>query len=159
MSSRSYIHRLPERRGARFGYWMSKLVLAAAITALATGCGAYALPGSIASPTPRGATHYDVTATQADHNVTMRVGQRLEVVLLAAEGMTGWTHPDSSDRSVLAPIVDPLANAAHRVTLAAFQATKAGQAEVRATSSPQCSPAQACPMLLSVYSLKVTVTR
>jgi len=44
------------------------------------------------------------------------------------------------------------------VTLAAFEAKKAGQAEIISNASPNCSPGQACPTYLAVYSLKVTVT-
>ena len=78
-------------------------------------------------------------------------------MLHAPNGMNNWTHPQSSDTSVLAPIVDPAATAARGVTLAAFQAVKPGQADVTANASPMCSPGAACPMYLAVYSLKVTV--
>lgn len=101
---------------------------------------------------------YDVTATNNDHAVTLGVGQKLEVVLHAGQGMNNWSHPASSDTSVLAPIVDPAATAAIGVTLAAFQAAKPGAVDVTSNASPKCSPGQACPMYLAVYSLKVTVT-
>ena len=66
----------------------------------------------------------------------------------------------SSDlTSVLAPTVDPAATAAIGVTLAAFKAMQPGQVDVTANASPKCSPGQACPMYLAVYSLKVTVIR
>ena len=58
----------------------------------------------------------------------------------------------------MSPIVDPAATAARGVTLAAFEAKKAGQAEITSNASPNCSPGQACPTYLAVYSLKVTVT-
>jgi len=102
---------------------------------------------------------YDVTATNTDHAVTMQVGQKLEVVLRAAQGMNNWSHPVASDTSVLAPTVDPAATAAIGVTLAAFEAMRPGQVDVTANASPKCSPGQACPMYLAVYSLKVTVIR
>jgi hypothetical protein len=73
--------------------------------------------------------------------------------------MNNWTHPQSSDQSVLQPIVDPAATAAIGVTLAAFQAVAPGQANVTSTGSPKCSPGQACPMYLALYTLQVTVTR
>ena len=88
----------------------------------------------------------------------MHVGQKLVVVLHAPSGMSSWTHPISSDNSILAPIVDPAAMAARGVTLAAFEARKQGQVEVSANASPLCSPGQACPMLVAVYALKVTIT-
>lgn len=108
------------------------------------------------SPSPR--LGYDVTATNTDHAVTMKVGQKLEVVLRAAQGMNDWSHPNSSDQSVLSPIVDPAATAAIGVTLAAFKAMKPGQVDVTANASPRCPPPQVCPMYLAVYSLRVTVT-
>jgi len=101
---------------------------------------------------------FDVTATNSDQAVTMHVGQKLEVVLRAPQGMNDWTHPVSSDTSVLVAIVDPAATAALGVTLAAFEARKSGQVDVTSNASPNCSPGQACPMYLAVYSLRVTVT-
>ena len=127
---------------------------------LAVACGATGVgPGSNPSPSPSNSVGYDVTATNTDHAVTMQVGQKLEVVLRAAQGMNNWSHPVASDTSVLAPIVDPAATAAIGVTLAAFEAIKAGEVDVTANASPKCSPGQACPMYLAVYSLRVTVIR
>lgn len=103
--------------------------------------------------------HFDVTAGESVHEISMRVGQRLEVVLHATTGMGNWSHPASSDQKVLAPIVDPAATAARGVTLAAFEARNAGQAEITAYASPLCSPGQACPMYAALYTLKVTVTQ
>jgi hypothetical protein len=137
---------------------MQKSVLAAPIAMMAVACGAYAMPGEGSSPTPGGGMNYDVTATETVHQVSMHVGQRLEVVLHAPSGMANWSHPESSDKAVLVPIVDPAATAARGVTLAAFEARKAGQVEVRANASPLCSPGQPCPMLIAVYSLRVIVT-
>lgn len=136
-----------------------KALLVAALAMLAVGCGAYAMPGGDTTPTPSGGMNYDVTATDNVHEVSMHVGQRLEVVLHAPSGMSNWTHPESSDRSVLEPVVDPAAMAARGVTLAAFAARKPGQVTVTSNSSPMCSPGQACPMLIAVYSLKVTITQ
>jgi len=125
---------------------------------LAVACGATGF-GSPATSTPS-PNHlgFDVTATNTDQTVTMHVGQKLEVVLRAGQGMNNWSHPTSSDESVLAPIVDPAATAARGVTLAAFEARKAGDVTVTSNSGPACSPGLACPMYLAVYSLKVTVT-
>lgn len=137
---------------------MTNPALAAAVAILAVACGAYAGPGAGSSPTPGGGVGYDVVATENDQAITMRAGQKLEVVLRAPNGMSNWTHPTSSDTSVLAPIVDPAATAARYVTLAAFEARRSGRSEVSATASPLCSPGQACPMFVALYSLKVTVT-
>ena len=88
----------------------------------------------------------------------MHVGQRLEVVLHANQGMKPWTHPVSSDASILAPIVDTAATAVRGVTLAAFQANAKGQVEITANAAPDCAPNQPCAMYLAVYNLKVTIT-
>jgi hypothetical protein len=134
------------------------LVLAA-LALLAVACGATGVgPGSNPSPSPSNSLGYDVTATNTDHAVTMHVGQKLEIVLRAAQGMNNWSQPVAGDTSVLAPIVDPAATAAIGVTLAAFKAMKAGEVDVTANASPKCSPGQACPMYLAAYSLRVTVT-
>jgi hypothetical protein len=142
---------------------MKKLVLPAMVAVLFAACGysPCACEGDGTLPvhtTPTQGMGFDVTATQNDHAVTMRVGQRLEVVLHAPDGMNDWTHPISNDTSVLSPIVDPAATAARGVTLAAFEAKKQGEVQVSANASPRCSPGQACPMFLAVYSLKVTIT-
>jgi hypothetical protein len=139
---------------------MTRIVPAALIALLLTACGAYGIgTGTNPTPTPSSGLRFDVTATENDHAVTMRAGQRLEVVLHAGRGLNSWTHPESSDSSVLAPIVDPAATSARGVTLAAFEARKVGQTEVTATASPMCTPGQACPMYIALYSLKVTVTQ
>lgn len=142
---------------------MKLLVLLGAVAVLFVSCGyspcacdgAGTLPVP-ASPSPR--LGFDVTATNTDHAVTMNVGQKLEVVLRAGQGMNNWSHPASSDTSVLEPVVDPAATAAVGVTLAAFQAVTPGQVEVTSNAGPKCSPGQACPMYVAVYSLRVTVT-
>ena len=139
---------------------MKKFVFLAAIACLMVACGATGIgSGSNPSPTPSEGMGFDVTVTENDHSVTLHPGQKLEVVLHAPNGMNSWTHPISNDTSVLSPIVDPAATAARGVTLAAFEARKTGMVEVSSNASPQCSPGQACPMYIAVYSLKVTVTR
>jgi len=133
-------------------------VLVAAVATLTIACGAYAVPGAGATPTPHGGVSYDVTATESVHEVSMHPGQRLEVVLHAPSGVNNWTHPTSSNTSVLTPVVDPAAMAARGVTLAAFEARKPGQVNVTSNASPVCGPGQACPLYIAVYSLKVTIT-
>jgi hypothetical protein len=135
-----------------------KFLVVAAFAVVAVACGAPG-SGSNPTPTPREGMGFDVTATNNDHAATMRVGQKLEVVLHAPNGMNNWTHPLSSDTSILSPIVDPAATAALGVTLAAFEANKAGEVEVTSNASPHCATGQACPMYLAVYSLKVTITQ
>jgi hypothetical protein len=134
---------------------MNRFVVVAALGLLLTGCAGRDCQQCAAPINPVGV---DVTATEKDQAVTMRAGQKLEVVLHAPQGMGRWTHPQSNDASVLLPIVDPAATSARDVTIAAFEAKKTGVAQVSATASPQCASGQACPMLIALYSLKVTVT-
>jgi hypothetical protein len=136
---------------------MKKVVFLAAIIMAGSACGHQPHYMPALSPTPQ--TGYAVTATNTDHHVTMHVGDKLEVVLRAAQGMNNWSHPTSSDPSVLTSIVDPAATAAVGVTLAAFQAMKPGEVDVTSNGSPKCSPGQACPMYVALYELRVLVTR
>jgi hypothetical protein len=137
-----------------------RFLFLAAIALLAVACGATGIgSGSNPTPTPDQGMGFDVTATNTDHAVTMHVGQKLEVVLHAANGMNDWTHPVSNDTSILSPIVDTAATAARGVTLAAFTAHKPGEVEITSNGSPHCPPGAPCPMYLAVYSLKVTVTQ
>jgi hypothetical protein len=111
--------------------------------------------GSSPSPTEN-PTHFDVTATEKDHAISMHVGQRLELVLHGG-GNLNYQQVRSSDTSILAPTVDPAATAARGVTLAAFEAKSAGQAHVTAIGAPVCPSGQACPMFVILYTLTVTV--
>lgn len=144
---------------------MFKLPLVGAIVALlfaACGYSPCACDGSGTLPvqtSPSPGLGFDVTATNSDHAVTMHVGQKLEVVLRATQGMQNWSHPVSSDQSVLGPVVDPAATAARGVTLAAFEAKKAGDVTVTSYAGAACPSGQACPMYLAVYSLRVTITQ
>lgn len=101
--------------------------------------------------------HFDVTATEKDHAVSMHVGEKLEVVLHGG-GQLNYQQVRSSDESVLAPTVDPAATAVRGVTLAAFVAKSAGTARVTAVGAPVCPSGQACPMFAVLYTLTVTVT-
>jgi hypothetical protein len=134
------------------------LVISAAV--LISGCGS-AGAGSNPTPSPSpssGNLNFDVTVTEATKAASMRVGQKLEVVLKAGSGMNNWTQPRSSDESILAPIVNPAATAVRGATLAAFQAKAPGQVDVTAYAGPVCPSGQACPMYVMVYSVRVTVT-
>jgi hypothetical protein len=136
-----------------------RILLVAIAAALAmSACGTVGT-GSSPSPTPSTVPNlnFDVTVSEKDTAATMRVGQKLEVVLRANNGMTNWSPPKSSDESILAPIVDPAATAARGVTLAAFQAKSTGPADITAYAGPLCSPGQACPMYVVVFSVRVTV--
>jgi hypothetical protein len=136
------------------------VVISAAL--LISGCGSVGTGSGLApSPSPSTSSNpmgFDVTVTETTKAASIRVGQKLEVVLHAGSGLNNWTQPRSSDESVLTPIVNPAATAVRGVTLAAFQAKAAGQADITAYGSPTCPSGQACPMYVMLYSVKVTVT-
>jgi hypothetical protein len=135
-----------------------RAVLGAVVAGLMLSACGSAGDGSASTPgvTPS-ALQFDVAVSEKDTVVKMRAGQKLEVVLHAYPNMDNWTLPRSSDEAVLAPIANPAATAARGVTLAGFQALAPGEATVTAMASPHCSPGQACPMYVALYSLKVTV--
>src|ERR1700674_2629280 len=138
---------------------MRILMLVIAAAALLSGCGSVGTASQ--DPTPSASSNpmtFDVTATETTQAASMRVGQKLEVVLHAGGGMNNWTQPRSSDESILAPTVNPAATAVRGVTLAAFLAKAPGQVNVSAYGSPTCPSGQACPMYVIVFSVKVTVT-
>ena len=151
----------------RFSIEMRKILAAFALVWILAACGRYSGGvGSDSTPTPippvpstgPGLNNFDVTATDQDHVAALRVGQRLLVVLHAGANMRTWSHPASSDTTMLAPIVDPAAASPAGVTVAAFQAQAPGQVAVTAISGPNCASGQACPMYAILYSLQVTIT-
>ena len=101
--------------------------------------------------------HFDITATEKDHAVSMHVGQKLEVVLHGG-GQLRYQQVTSSNTSLLEPTVNPAATAALGVTLAAFKARAPGEARVTAVGAPVCRSGQACPMFAVLYTLTVTIT-
>lgn len=138
---------------------MKKLLIVLVSALALTACGSYNLgTGSGPTPSTNPGLNFDAAVSEKDHAVTLHVGQKVEVVLHASNGMNNWTQPKSSDTSILAPVPNPAATAARSVTLAAFQAVAPGQAEITSNASPVCPPGQACPMYLEVYSVKVTIT-
>jgi hypothetical protein len=138
---------------------LKRALLVAAAGLLLSACGSIGT-GAAPSPTPSSGPGlgFDVQVTEKDHTSTVRVGQKLELVLHAYGGLTNWSQLRSSDTSILVPIVNPAATAVRGVTLAAFKALAPGEVDVTATATPDCSPGQACPMLAALYTLKVTVT-
>jgi phage tail protein X len=136
-----------------------KALLVALSAALAiTACGSAAGAGPDPTPSTGPGLGFDVVVSEQDHVATLHVGQTLEVVLHANSGMANWTPPRSSNEGILVPVVNPAATAVRGVTLASFQALAPGEAEITSNASPNCSPGQACPMYIAVYSVKVTVT-
>lgn len=137
------------------------LVSIAAALALCA-CGA---AGTAATPSPSpdnpstAPGHgFDVSVTENNKAISIRVGQRLEAVLHANPGMTAWSGVRSSDPSILMSVVDTGATAVRGVTLAGFQAIAPGQAQITAVAGASCSPGQACPMYAILLTIDVTVT-
>ena len=130
-------------------------LLVVVIALLVVGCGAV---GQGAGPSPSdNPLHFDVTATERDHAVSMHVGQKLEVVLHGGGQLT-YQQVTSSNTSILEPTVNPAATAVLGVTLAAFKARAPGEARVTAVGAPVCPSGQACPMFAVLYTLTVTIT-
>lgn len=146
---------LPNDPGSVFGTEMRLLLVLAVM--LTAACGSAGL-GASPSPTPSdNPMHFDVTATEKDHAVSMHAGQKLEVVLHGGTQVR-YQQVRSSDPSILEPTVDPAATAALGVTLAAFKADRSGQTTVTAVGAPICASNQPCPMFAILYTLTVTVT-
>jgi hypothetical protein len=118
-------------------------------------CGAYG--PVIFTPSVAPAPGFDLAVTEKSRAATMRVGQKVEVVLHANPGMTNWSGVSSSNPSVLTSIVNPAATAARGVTMAAFQAMAPGTARITATAGATCSPGQACPQYLVLLTIDITV--
>jgi hypothetical protein len=139
---------------------MVRIALALATAALilgACGDGDCSCARGPATPSPKLAEGFDVLVTERDQDVSMRVGQRIEVVLTQRSGMTAWGPIMADDTTVLEPVPTGI-TAARGVTVAGFAALKPGAATIRSTAGPQCSPGQACPMYAVLYSPRVTVT-
>ena len=134
------------------------LVAAAAVLVI-SACGSYST-GSSPTPTPSSGPglNFDVVVTEKDRAAGIHVGQTLEVVLHASSGMNNWAQVRSTNEAILTPTVNPAATAVRGVTLAAFKAMAAGDADVTAYASPDCPPGQACPAYVQVLTIKVTVS-
>jgi hypothetical protein len=99
---------------------------------------------------------YDVLITDTDRAVTVKSGQRIELVLHAKPGMSDWGGVNVDDYTVLRAIPTGI-TAARGVTIAGYEAVRPGTATIRATATPLCSPGQACPAFAMIYEVRVTV--
>ena len=98
-----------------------------------------------------------VLVTERDQAVSVHVGQKLEVYLFERPGMNPWSPITVDDQAVLAPVptgITPVRGA----TIAGFAATRPGTATITSYAGPLCSPGQACPMYVVLFSARVTVT-
>ena len=134
-----------------------KAGLAFLVALAVSACGAVGT-GSAPSPSQGPGSRFDLAVSEKSSAASMKVGQKVEAVLHARQGMAAWSGVRSSDTSVLAPIVDPAATSVRGVTLAAFQALAPGTAQITATAGADCSPGRACPQFLMVLTITITVT-
>ena len=134
-------------------------LLLAACTAGSPAPSSPAAPPSVAEPASGGtALSPAATITNAEEgkSIQVRVGQALDVVLKADDGMDPW-QVANPDPAILAPTVNPAAAAAKGMTLRAFKAIAPGMAAVRATDRPTCNPGQACSRLIRAFTATVVV--
>lgn len=136
---------------------MRSLLIGIAAALALCACGAPATGIGPASPSIPG-RGFDVSVTETDHAISLRVGQKLEAVLHPNPAMTAWSGIKSTDPSILAAIVDTGATAVRGATVAGFQAVEPGHAQITAYAGMDCSPGQACAMFLLVLAIDVTVT-
>jgi hypothetical protein len=136
--------------------WIVVSLAALALSACGAVAGAGPNPG--ASPSTGPGSHFDLAVSEKSSAASMKVGQKLEAVLHARQGMAAWNGVHSTDTSVLAPIVDSAATSVRGVTLAAFQALAPGTAQITATAGADCSPGTACPQFLMVLTITITVS-
>lgn len=118
-------------------------------------CAAPSTPLPPVATTP--APGFDVLITDTDRAVTVKSGQRLEVILDAKPGMSDWSGINVDDYTVLHPVPTGI-TAARGVTVAGYEAARPGTATIRATATPLCSPGQACPAFAMIFEVQVTVT-
>jgi hypothetical protein len=150
-------HVLRASRPVRYVAEVRALLIAMTAALALAACGS-AGTGSGTESSPSSGLGFNLAISEKDKSAAMKVGQKLEVVLHAPTGMAAWTQPKSSNEAILVPIVNPAATAARGVTLAAFKALAPGEVQITSNDSPNCSPGQACPQFIAVYSVTVTVT-
>jgi hypothetical protein len=137
-----------------------QLLPVVAVTLLMSAC-AHGASAAADPPTadPPAASAGILLGNKDNHRVVnVGSGQRVAVALSQNQGMTLWTHPATSDQSVLAPVVDPGATAARGMTLASFQAAGRGTATLSSSSGPSCAPGKPCPHYLLGWSVEIHVS-
>jgi len=120
-------------------------------------CGPVVLPTPVTPPATSPTPGFDVLITDTDRAVTVKSGQRLELVLHARPGMSNWGRVNVDDYTVLREVPTGI-TAARGVTIAGYEAARPGTATIRATATPMCSPDQACPAFAMIFEVSVTVT-
>ena len=120
-------------------------------------CGPAVLPTPGTPPATSPTPGFDVLITDTDRAVSVRSGQRLELILHAKPGMSDWSGVNVDDYTVLRAVPTGI-TAARGVTIAGYEAARPGTATIRATATPLCSPGQACPAIAMLFEVSVTVT-
>ena len=100
---------------------------------------------------------FDVLITESNRAVSVKQGQRIELVLHAKPGMSDWSGVNVDDYTILKAVPTGI-TAARGVTIAGYVAARPGTATIRATATPLCSPGQACPAFAMIFEVQVTVT-
>jgi len=134
---------------------VGSVLLPACVSRGCLGCAGLGSPAPPVASTP--AAGFDVLLTAPDRAVTVKSGQRLELVLHAKPGMSDWSGVNVDDYTVLRAVPTGI-TAARGVTIAGYEAARPGTATIRATATPLCSPGQACPAFAMIFEVTVTVT-
>lgn len=137
-------------------YLAAATLLALGSLVVLPGCGAAAARPPVASTAPATAPA-QLTVADAGRAVTLHTGEPIEVALAQQPGFGQWSHPTSTNAGVLAPRADPRAAAVRGMTLASFQATARGTADLQSGAGEECSPGVACPAIARGWQVHVVV--
>src|ERR1051326_3386595 len=100
------------------------VLLSACVSRGCLGCAAYGSPRPTPSPVAVSPTvGFDVLITDTDRAVTVKSGQRLELILHAKPGMSGWSGVNVDDYTVLRAIPTGI-TAPPGVTVAGYEAER-----------------------------------
>ena len=133
-------------------------LLALALTLVACGSVSGSNPPA-ATPTPIASPlGGQITNSDEGRTISLHVGDQVELVLHQQSGFTQWSGVQTSNRSVLTPVVDVRAAAVRGVTLAMFKAVAPGSSDVTASAGVDCTPGSACPALARLWRVTVRVS-
>ncbi len=133
-------------------------LLALALTLVACGSVSGSNPPA-ATPTPTASpVGGQISDGDDGKTISLHVGDQVELVLHQQPGFTQWNGVQSSNPSVLMPVVDVRAAAVRGVTLAMFKAVGPGRSDVTASAGVNCSPGTACPALARLWRVTIQVS-
>ncbi|HET7466986.1 MAG TPA: hypothetical protein VFL29_09975 [Candidatus Dormibacteraeota bacterium] len=136
---------------------LAAVMLGACGTVIGCVCGPAVLPTPPPPRTPSPTAGFDVVISDNDRAVTVRSGQRIELILHAKPGMSAWSGVNVDDYTVLRAVPTGIL-APVGVTIAGYEAERRATATIRATATPLCSPGEACPAYAMIFEVRVTVT-